>query len=228
PIDGIDPTGLLLGTGQFGFCSEPIWGAFFCHVPLLPPYAGGGGEPKPKRLYPGLNQGRLSILSTAKDGAIALLNSGDCRAKLASKTIKGRHIDGARLERELINLYAKPEGLDESVPGTEPFSGRTYTVFDGSLSQLDEIRKVRGKDVGTVYDLSYIFLFNEFFGPQTKPGSRIELDQTRALALLHETIHLFDFNDKDFSNDGKDPFGLQDFIIKSCINPNYDHNDTAF
>lgn len=61
-----------------------------------------------------------------------------------------------------------------------------------------------------------------------KSGSRIGLDQTRALALLHEAIHLFDFNDKDFSANGKDPFGLQDFIIKSCINANYDHNDTAF
>ncbi|MEK6406896.1 MAG: RHS repeat-associated core domain-containing protein, partial [Acidobacteriota bacterium] len=40
PVNTVDPTGLLLGIGQFGFCSHPIWGAFFCHVPLIPPDAG--------------------------------------------------------------------------------------------------------------------------------------------------------------------------------------------
>lgn len=157
-----------------------------------------------------------------------MLRSGDCKANLAKKTIKGYHIDGDKLEQELFNLLMKPEGLDESVPGTEPFSGGSYIVFDGSASQLDGINKLRGRDVGAVYDLSYIFLFNTFFGPQTNPGARIVLDETRALALLHETIHLFNFRDEDFSDNGKDPFGLQDFIIKSCINPHYDHKDTAF
>jgi hypothetical protein len=77
-------------------------------------------------------------------------------------------------------------------------------------------------------DLSYIFLFNVFFDGQINSGARIGLDQTRALGLLHETIHLFDFGDAEFSDNGKDRWGLQDFIIKSCINRNFDHNDTAF
>jgi hypothetical protein len=155
PVNFVDPLGLFLAAPgppsvDVMQCNGPVIYLFGIVFACLGGVDSGGEsrgdqkQPKPKRNYPGLSQSRLNILSRAKDDAVALLNSGNCKANLASETIRGRHIDGDRVERELINLFIKPEGLDESVPGVEPFSGATYAVFDGSASELERVRAARG------------------------------------------------------------------------------------
>jgi len=147
----------------------------------------------------------------------------------ATPAKSGRFLDAGYIFTALQDAFVKPL-VDGTGRHTDPsihddIAGHEYNVFDGSGSDIPGIRQKRGRDVGAV-DLDGIFLFEEFFGPAINPGARIGLDQTRAIAFLHEVIHTLGFRDDDYGNDPV--WGLQDFIIKSCVSKNYDHNDASF
>jgi len=230
PVNTTDPTGLFLGIGQFGFCFDPIFGAILCHVPLIPPRYGGGNNSARPHPFPGFTDKKLKVIAKAKDNAYALLHSGDCAANLAGTAAKsGKSITLAGLDLALADTFVKPlvDGTGRATDSTihDASFDHEYNVFDGSASDYRPVIDKRGKDVGTV-NLDGIFLFKEFFGGATNASARIGLDQTRAIAFLHEVLHTLGFHDDDYGTD--EDWGLQDFIIQSCVNKDYDHRDTSF
>lgn len=66
-----------------------------------------------------------------------------------------------------------------------------------------------------------IFLFAGFFN--ARGGARIAPDPSRAVALIHEAIHLQGF--RDFTEGSfRGSRALNTFVIHSCISPLFDHN----
>jgi hypothetical protein len=93
-------------------------------------------------------------------------------------------------------------------------------VFNGDTSSWPAIRARRGRD--TAVTKGWIFLFKEFF-EQRFSNRRINLLRSQAIVLIHEAIHVQRFSDDNFG--GSD--GLDTFIIKSCINKKWGHNDMS-
>ncbi|MFY9557689.1 MAG: RHS repeat-associated core domain-containing protein, partial [Blastocatellia bacterium] len=233
PIDSVDPTGLLLGIGQAGICSNPFLG-WFCHVPLIPPYAGGGGprEPAPPRLFAGFSDNEFETIVRAQNEAVDLLLGSadgvdvenDCETNLGARVFSGgRTINVNTLLRKVIDLRIKYYLDDESVWGQ-------FDLINGAKSQNPNIVAWKNSVPGAGAFIDPpgrgIVLLSGFFGGTPGPPGRIGFDRSRAVALIHEAIHLQGIHDTDFDSNGiEGSRKLNTFIIQSCVNKRRTHSD---
>jgi hypothetical protein len=125
----------------------------------------------------------------------------------------------------LLSIRVKPKSEDATAPG--PFK-----IFNGIKSDHPSIveERNRGESAGVILgDLgpnADIFLFKAFF--EARGGARIGATTSRAVALIHEAIHLQGFRDRDFTEGNfRGSAALSTFIIHSCVSPLFDHNDLA-
>ena len=66
-----------------------------------------------------------------------------------------------------------------------------------------------------------VVLLRGFLGG--RPGAQIGFDRSRAVALIHEALHLQGFRDRDFEGSAN----LNTFIIQSCVNKRLTHDDLS-
>lgn len=135
----------------------------------------------------------------------------------------GRTINVNTLLRTVIDLRTKYYLDDESEWG--PFD-----LINGAKSEDPNIvawRRSSSGAGGFIDPLGRgIVLLSGFFGGF--PGRRIGFDRSRAVALIHEAIHLQGIHDTDFDSNGTEGSrNLNTFIIQSCVNKRWSHNDLS-
>lgn len=79
----------------------------------------------------------------------------------------------------------------------------------------------RGKGAGAFIYGQNIMIRNAFFN--ARGGARVDANVSRAIALIHEAVHLTGKSDADFKGSSK----LNDLITKGCYSKLYGHNDLA-
>lgn len=117
----------------------------------------------------------------------------------------------------------KPNTADETTIGD-------YDVFNGGESTDDVIvrhRTTHDNVAGIIYisyvtNRSYIALYKLFHSGG--PNRGIGYPRSRAVALIHEAIHLLGVRDEDFGGSQN----LTTFIIKSCIDKDNTVADLSF
>ncbi len=100
-----------------------------------------------------------------------------------------------------------------------------YDVFRADKSADPQVQQFiqteKGKGAGAFIWGQDIMVRDQFFA--ARGGSGISPDVSRALALIHEAIHLTGPTDAQFGGSAK----LNDLVIKSCYSKVYGHNDLS-
>lgn len=165
----------------------------------------------PQNPLPGFNKDELKVLNKAiKEGA-NLLKSKDCQKALAEAGI-----NVADVNKIFGTLKARPAS-DPSTQGYNIFYAEKST--DPQVQQF--LQSPLGKGAGGFIYGSDIMLRDSFFN--ARGGSKIAPDVSRALALIHEVIHLSGRDDAFFHGSSK----LNDVVIHACWNKLYGHNDLS-
>ena len=227
PIDEIDPLGL---SGDYPL---PCWGLSpgeclcesapeACYGNHGGPFPGNNNSPPPQ-WWTGFNTDDMTIINQSLTETINLLNHSDCASGLTSRQFGGRTIDLGQLMGALLTMQAKPEGQDATTHGQ-------FRVFNGETSEHPSIAGhgagLGGVILGPAGPTADIFLYAGFFN--ARGDARIAPLPSRAVALIHEAIHLQGFHDGDFREGGfKGSKALNTFIIHSCISPLFNHNDLS-
>jgi hypothetical protein len=134
--------------------------------------------------------------------------------KECQDNLKKAGIDVEKLINKFNDLKARPK--------SDP-SSKGYNIFDAEKSTDQNVKNFlnseKGKGAGAFIWGQDIMVRKAFFN--ANPGRKIPFDASRALALIHEAIHLIGKSDADFGGSAK----LNDLVIKSCYNRTYGHND---
>jgi len=160
---------------------------------------------------PGFAATEMRTIKKAINKGSELLKEKHCQ-----KGLNKAGINISEVNRIFATLAARPLS-DLSSSGYNIFDAETST--DPMIQQF--LQSERGKASGGFIAGQNIMLRNAFFS--ARGSAKINGEVSRALALIHEVIHLTGKNDSDFGGSAK----LNDVVIRACFNENYGHKDLA-
>jgi YD repeat-containing protein len=170
-----------------------------------------GSSMQPQNPFPGFDKDKLGEITKAIKDGTKLLSSGDCQKGLAAAGITVSDVN-----KIFSNLKARPD--------TDP-SSQGYNIFDAEKSTDPQVQQFlqteKGKGAGGFIYGQDIMLRKAFFN--ARGGAKIGGEVSRALALIHEVVHLTGKSDAFFGGSQK----LNDVVIKACFNKLYGHKDLA-
>jgi hypothetical protein len=179
---------------------------------LDPPFIRvSGGAANPQNPVPGFDKGKLKDVNKALADGAKLLQNSDCQKGLAQA---GINVTG--LIKAFGNLKARPDS-DPSIRGYNIFYAENST--DPQVQQF--LQTERGKGAGGFIYGQDVMLRKAFFN--ARGGANISGEISRALALIHEAVHLTGKSDEFFRGSSK----LNDVVIHACWSKLYGHNDLA-
>ncbi len=165
----------------------------------------------PQNPYPGFDKGKLGDITKALADGAKLLRKSDCQKGLAQAGI-----NFTDLLKRFNNLNARPDS-DPSTKGYNIFYAEKST--DPQVQQF--LKTERGKGAGAFIYGQDIMVRNAFFN--ARGGAAIGGETSRALALIHEAVHLTGKSDADFGGSSK----LNDVVIHACWSKLFGHKDLA-
>ncbi|HWS56393.1 MAG TPA: hypothetical protein VN228_19805, partial [Pyrinomonadaceae bacterium] len=139
------------------------------------------------------------------------LGKADCQKGLAAAGV-----NVPALIRAFNNFKPRPDSAPSSV-GYNIFYAETSTEPGARQFMQTE----RGKGAGAFVYGQDIMVRDKFFGAHG--GAKISVGASRALALIHEAIHLTGRTDASFGGSSK----LNDVVIQACFSRLYAHNDMS-
>jgi hypothetical protein len=161
--------------------------------------------------FPGFDKEKFQMVQNALKDGKEILGKPDCLAGLAKAGI-----DTDDLVTRFNKLSARAE-LDSSVKDHNIF----YAEKSTDPQVKDFLKTESGKNAGGFIFGQDIMLRNAFFNAHG--SAKIDPTISRALALIHETIHLTGKSDDFFGGSSK----LNDVVIKACYSKLFSHNDLA-
>lgn len=167
-------------------------------------------QPAPSSHYPGFDKDHLKTIQDALTKAKEIIGKSDCQKALAEAGI-----DVAEVIKKLNNLKPRAE-TDPSFMGFNMFRADQST----EPAVMKFIKSEKGKGAGAFIAGQSIMVRDKFFGGRS---SSIDPTNSRAIALIHEAIHLTNKKDADFGGSSK----LNDVIIKGCVSRLFGHKDLA-
>ena len=168
--------------------------------------------PTPQNPYPGFDKGKFDVIDKALKKGDELLKKSDCRNGLAQAGI-----NVTDLIKAFNNLKARPDSATSSQGYNILYAEKST---DPQVQQFLQTEKGKGAG-GFIYGQS-VMLRDPFFG--ASGAAKITPDISRAIALIHEAVHLTGLGDAFFKGSAK----LNDVIIHACWNKVYGHNDLTF
>ena len=178
--------------------------------PQLPTDGGDSGDSDEDE-RPGFKKDRLKVINKALEKGRKLLKNQKCLDELSKAGID-------------VNFLIKR--FDSLKPRSDTDStSRGFNIFDAEKSANQKVQAFlqteRGKGAGAFVLGQDVFVRSSFFN--ARGVARIGPTESRALALIHEAIHLTGKSDKDFGGSSK----LNELVIKSCFSKSYGYNDLA-
>ncbi len=164
----------------------------------------------PQNPFPGFDKGKLGDVNKALAEGAKLLQNSDCQKALAQAGI-----NVTDLIKAFGNLKARPDS-DPSTKGYNIFYAEKST--DPQVQQF--LQTESGKGAGGFIYGQDVMLRKAFFNAH---AARIGADISRALALIHEAVHLTGKSDAFFGGSAK----LNDVVIHACWSKLYGHKDLA-
>ena len=167
----------------------------------------------PQNPFPGFDTGKLADVNKALTKGAELLKDSNCQKALAKAGI-----NVSDLLKAFGNLKARP-ATDPSSQGYNIYYGEKSTEPKAQAFMLTD----RGKGAGAFIMGQSIMVRGAFFN--ARGGARIDGEISRALALIHEAIHIGPTGKGDLFFKGSSK--LNDIIIHGCWNKLYGHDDLA-
>ena len=153
----------------------------------------------------------MGDINKALTNGAKLLQNSDCQKGLAQAGI-----NVTDLLKAFNNLKARPD--------SDP-SSQGYNIFNAEKSTDPQVQQFlqteAGKGAGGFIYGQDVMLRNPFFN--ARGGAKIGGEISRALALIHEAVHLTGKSDAFFGGSSK----LNDVVIHACWSKLYGHNDLA-
>ncbi|MCA1593393.1 MAG: hypothetical protein LC754_12240 [Acidobacteria bacterium] len=166
---------------------------------------------EPQNPYPGFSKGKLEDINKALADGAKLLQKSDCQKELAKAGI-----NVTDLIKRFSNLSARPDSAS-NIKGYNVFYAEKST--DPQVQQF--LKTERGKGAGAFIYGQDVMVRDAFFN--ARGGAAIGGEISRALALIHEAIHLTGKSDADFGGSSK----LNDVVIHACWSKLYGHKNLA-
>jgi len=157
----------------------------------------------------------LDVIAKALREGAKLLGSSGCQKNLA-KDLANSNVSVQDVIKKFNTLSARPDSV-QSTHGYNVFYAEMST--DPQAQQFMQTEK--GKNAGAFIFGQDVMVRDNFF--RARGGAKITPDPSRALALIHEAIHLAGLGDAYFGGSAK----LNDIVIKACWSPLYSHKDLA-
>jgi YD repeat-containing protein len=165
---------------------------------------------------PGFNQDKIKVIDKALTKGAELLQTSDCKNGLANAFAQS-NVTITDVDKAFNRLKARPDSATSS-QGYNIFYAEKST--DPQVQQFLQTEKGKGSG-GFIYGQN-VMLRDTFFG--ASGAKKISPDISRAIALIHEAVHLAGLGDAFFGGSAK----LNDIIIKACWVKLYGHNDLTF
>jgi hypothetical protein len=158
-----------------------------------------------------LDKDKLKVVDTALAAGAKLLQNSDCQKALAKAGIN---------VTDLIKAFGNLKARPDSAP-----SSKGYNIFYAEKSTDPQVTQFlqteSGKGAGGFIYGQDVMLRKAFFNAHGGKGIGPEI--SRALALIHEAVHLTGKSDAFFGGSPK----LNDVVIHACWSKLYGHNDLS-